>query len=75
MRIHLVSKDHLVIGISFPRYTTETVKALIFAKNMGAKTIAITDSIISPLGQMADITLTAKSNIGSFMESFVAPYH
>ena len=69
----LVSKDHLVIGISFPRYTTETVKSFNFAKNMGAKTIAITDSIISPLGQMADITLTAKSNIGSFMESFVAP--
>ena len=35
------------------------------------KTLALTDNVISPLGQMADITPTARSSLGSFIESFV----
>ncbi|MDI3534767.1 MAG: hypothetical protein PWQ82_1132 [Thermosediminibacterales bacterium] len=67
-----VKKEDLVIGISFPRYTRTTVEAFEFAKKQGAATIAITDSALSPMGQKADLTLTAKSNINSFVDSFVA---
>jgi DNA-binding MurR/RpiR family transcriptional regulator len=63
----------LIIGISFPRYTRITVEAFEFAKNRGAKTIAITDSSLSPLGRKADFTLVAKSDMASFVDSFVAP--
>jgi len=66
-------KGDVVIGISFPRYTRNTVEAFKFAKELGATTIAITDSNLSPLGRIADHTLTAKSDMASFIDSFVAP--
>lgn len=68
-----VRPEDLVIGISFPRYTRIIVEGFAYARSKGAKTLALTDSVISPLGQLADITLTARSNLGSFIESFVAP--
>jgi DNA-binding MurR/RpiR family transcriptional regulator len=66
-------KGDVVIGISFPRYTRNTVEAFKFAKELGATAIAITDSDLSPLGRIADHTLTAKSDMASFIDSFVAP--
>jgi DNA-binding MurR/RpiR family transcriptional regulator len=66
-------KRDLVIGISFPRYTKQTVEVLRFAKQKGMKTLAITDSAISPLAQYADYVLTAQYKMDSFVESFTAP--
>ncbi len=68
-----VGKGDLVIGISFPRYTKQTVEVLRFAKERGNKTLAITDSLISPLAQYADHILTARYQMDSFVESFTAP--
>jgi len=68
-----ISKEDVFIAISFPRYSRRTVKAMGFAKDMGAKTIAITDSELSPLAEMANITLCAKSDMVSFLDSLVAP--
>lgn len=68
-----VRPQDLVVGISFPRYTRVTVEGFAYARKKGARTLALTDSVISPLGQLADITLTAQSNLGSFIESFAAP--
>ncbi|SHI93770.1 transcriptional regulator, RpiR family [Lutispora thermophila DSM 19022] len=68
-----VNKDDLVIGIGFPRYSSKTIEALDYAKSQGAKVLAITDSLISPLVSHADFTLTAKSNMESFVDSLVAP--
>src|SRR4030042_3412434 len=49
-----MGKGDLVIGISFQRYTKQTVEVLRFAKERGNKTLVITDSLISPLAQYAD---------------------
>ncbi|MGI5998386.1 MAG: MurR/RpiR family transcriptional regulator [Lutispora sp.] len=68
-----VNKDDLVVGIGFPRYSSKTIEALDYAKSQGAKVLAITDSLISPLVSYADYTLTAKSNMESFVDSLVAP--
>lgn len=68
-----LEKGDLVIGISFPRYTKQTVEVLRFAKERGNKTLAITDSLISPLAQYADHVLTARYQMDSFVESFTAP--
>lgn len=67
-------KGDLVIGISFPRYTKQTVEVMQFAKQKGIKTMAITDSLISPLAQYADHVLTARYKLNSFIESFTAPF-
>ncbi|MBM4350533.1 MAG: MurR/RpiR family transcriptional regulator [Deltaproteobacteria bacterium] len=68
-----LGKGDLVIGISFPRYTRQTVEVLRFAKERGVNTLAITDSLISPLAQYADHVLTAHYQMDSFVESFTAP--
>lgn len=61
------------IGISFPRYSTKTLDAMKLAKERGAKTIAITDTPMSPLAHEADYSLFAKSNITALADSLVAP--
>lgn len=68
-----ISTGDLFIGISFPRYSSHTVDAMQFAKKMGAKTAAITDSSASPLNGIADVRLHAKSDMVSFLDSLVAP--
>jgi len=72
-RLINISKKDLLIGISFPRYTLRTIEIVKFAKKRRAKTAAITDSVISPLAQLADISVFADSNLNSFINSFTAP--
>ena len=68
-----VSEGDLVIGIGFPRYAAKTIDALAFSQDRGAKVVALTDSLLSPLATKADYTLIAKSNMASFVDSLVAP--
>lgn len=68
-----VSEDDVVIGISFPRYSSRTVKALRFAKSRGANVVAITDSMFSPLIPYCTHSLIARSDMASFVDSLVAP--
>ncbi|PYG87580.1 RpiR family transcriptional regulator [Ruminiclostridium sufflavum DSM 19573] len=63
----------VVIGISYPRYSKRTINALQFARNQGAKTIALTDSVESPVAQCANMSLLARSDMASFVDSLVAP--
>lgn len=70
MRIN--DKD-VLIGISFPRYSKQTVHAIAYAHKKGAKSIAITDSIESPIAADADNVLVARSDMVSFVDSLVAP--
>lgn len=50
---HLTSGD-VVVGVGLWRYVRSTVEALAQAKAQGARTIAITDSLVSPLAREAD---------------------
>ncbi len=68
-----VGEEDVVIGISFPRYSSRTVKAMRFARERGARVIAITDSEASPLAEIATEKLLAKSDMASFVDSLVAP--
>lgn len=47
--------DDLLIAIDLWRYVRKTVNAVLIAKRIGTPVIAITDSIVSPLAQVADI--------------------
>lgn len=68
-----IGADDVCIAISFPRYSTQTVKALNFAKDRGATIISITDGELSPIAQLATHLLVAKSSMVSFVDSLVAP--
>ena len=68
-----IQPEDVLIGISFPRYSTRTVEAMRFAHSTGARVIAITDSVHSPLNNEADLCLTASTNMPSFVDSLAAP--
>lgn len=71
--IFRIEDGDVLIGISFPRYSNKTVKAIEYAHIKGAKTIAITDSKQSPMVKDATISLIASSDMLSFIDSLVAP--
>ena len=68
-----IGPDDVMIGISFPRYSKRTVKAMNFAKSRGTSVIAITDSHHSPIAASADCVLKAHGNMVSFVDSMVGP--
>ena len=70
--IHINEED-CIIGISFPRYSMRTLKALEFANNRQAHVITITDSIHSPMNLYSSCNLIAESDMHSVVDSLVAP--
>ena len=68
-----LSEGDLLIAISFPRYSRRTIKTMQYARSIGAKIIAITDGMASPLTELADISLCARSDMISFLDTLVAP--
>ncbi len=68
-----VGKEDVVIGISFPRYSMRTLKALEFASNRSAKVITLTDSVHSPINLYSSCNLIARSDMASIVDSLVAP--
>lgn len=68
-----ISDKDVIIGISYPRYSKRTIKALEYAKSKNAKVIALTDTPYSPIAQVADHVLTSRSDMVSFVDSLVAP--
>ncbi len=72
-KLFRISEQDVIIGISFPRYSNAAIKAMTFAQRRGAKVIALTDSMASPLVSAADYVLIAKSDMASVVDSLVAP--
>jgi len=70
--LRLDSED-LVIAISYPRYSKKTLDALKYVKEQNCKIVGITDSLLSPLANVADYTLLARSDMLSFVDSLIAP--
>ena len=68
-----VTSSDVVIAISFPRYSSSTVKGAQYCRSTGATVIGLTDTRLSPLGQNADHVLVAKSDMVSLVDSLVAP--
>lgn len=68
-----ISEKDLVIGLGFSRYTRRTVEVLKYVKQRNAKTVVITDHLLSPLVPYADYKLVATTEINSFIDSFAAP--
>lgn len=68
-----VGPGDVLFGISFPRYSKRTLSAMKYARDRGARVIALTDSQLSPLTRVADHVLLARSDMASFVDSLVAP--
>lgn len=70
--LRLESGD-VLFGISFPRYSKSTIKAMEYAKERGASVIGLTDSVNSPLVKQTTHCLIARSDMNFFADSLVAP--
>lgn len=68
-----ISPQDVAIGITFPRYCTSTHTAMLYCREAGAKTIAITDGPTSPMSHCVDYLLEARSDMASLVDSLVAP--
>lgn len=68
-----INEDDCIIGISFPRYSMRTLKAIEFANDRNAKVITLTDSVHSPMNLYSSCNLLAQSDMVSIVDSLVAP--
>jgi DNA-binding MurR/RpiR family transcriptional regulator len=71
-QIMRIAPGDACIGVSFRRYTRETVEIFKAARSGGALTIAMTDSELSPLADHADLTFVIPVQFPAFFESRVA---
>ena len=65
--------EDLLFAMSFPRYSSRTVEAVQYAKKRGARIVALTDTMISPIASLSDHVLIAGSDMALFADSLVAP--
>ena len=72
-RLAHIGHEDVVIAFSFPRYSTSTIKAVEYCRHAGATVVGITNTSLSPLGQICDYVLIAKSDMVSMVDSLVAP--
>ncbi len=68
-----LKKEDVVIGISFPRYSLRTLRAMDYANHQGARIISVTDSKYSPMNMYSSVCLWAKTDMITIADSLVAP--
>lgn len=68
-----VRKDDALVVISFRRYTRESFDLAEKIKKKEASVIAITNSELSPIAKLADVTLITSTKIPTYIESYTAP--
>lgn len=66
-------ENDIAVGITFPRYSSETVELFLFAVERGIRTIAITDDYLSPIASRASYVLTVPTDFISFVDSLTGP--
>lgn len=72
-QMFFAKRGDVVIAFSFPRYSSQVIKAVKMAKANGACCIVVTDAETSPLTEYATYLLVAKVGMASFSDSIAAP--
>jgi DNA-binding MurR/RpiR family transcriptional regulator len=73
VRLAEIKSEDCVVAFTFPRYAASTHRIALWSKEQDAKVIAVTDSPISAVGQIADVLLLAASTGAGMQNSLVAP--
>ena len=71
--ISRIESGDVLLGISFPRYSSRTIEAMTYARSRHAQVIGLTDGPMSPLHEAADICLSVRTDMASFVDSMAAP--
>ncbi|MEX2104326.1 MAG: MurR/RpiR family transcriptional regulator, partial [Bacilli bacterium] len=64
-----VNENSVFVAFSFHRYALETIRLVKEFKNRGAFIIGFTDSVISPIGEYADIVFSANLEVKSTFDA------
>ena len=67
-----IRAEDVVVAFCFEPYTTETVQAIRVARGAGAKIIAITDSLRSPIALGSEIVFSLKNDTPHFFPSLTS---
>ena len=67
-----IGPDDVLVGISFPRYSMRTLKAMQMANDHSARVISITDIDRSPMNLYSSVNLYASSGMNSITDSLSA---
>ncbi|MBQ3181465.1 MAG: MurR/RpiR family transcriptional regulator [Clostridia bacterium] len=68
-----VGEGDVLIAFSLPRYSLRTIRAVQHARKSKATIIGITDGENSPILELCDYPLIAKTDMEAFVDSLVAP--
>ncbi|MBQ9964587.1 MAG: MurR/RpiR family transcriptional regulator [Clostridia bacterium] len=71
--LYPITSDDALLVVSFPRYSSRSVKAAHFAHSRQAKVIAVTDSMLSPVAELSSSLLLAHSDMPTVVDSLAAP--
>jgi len=71
--IGAISSNDLVIAISFPRYSTKTIRFVKCSKKKNVTVLSITDNKTSPLYSISNSCLFCPVEVTTFFSSKVAP--
>ena len=73
-RLMSISQKDALVVISFPHYGEAALKGAGFARERGAKVIAVTDGAASPFCALADAALLAGNSTIAFIQSSAAAF-
>ncbi len=71
--LYPVTQEDALLVVSFPRYSSRSVKAAHFVHSRGAKVVAVTDSMLSPVAELSSSLLLAHSDMPTIVDSLAAP--
>jgi DNA-binding MurR/RpiR family transcriptional regulator len=73
LRLVEIEAEDCVIAFTFPHYAEGTRRIAVWAKERKAKVLAVTDSPITAVGQLADVVILALATGTGLHNSMVAP--
>ena len=71
--LYAIGEQDVLLLVSFPRYSSRSVKAAHFAHSRHARIVAVTDSILSPVAEFSSHLLLAQSGMPTVVDSLTAP--
>ena len=72
--LRAIGKGDVLLAISVNRYVRHTIDAAKFAKDRGARVVALTDSEISPLVSFADEAILVRTETPSFFHTMAPAF-
>jgi len=63
----------VLLSIAFPRYPKATVELTCLARDNGAKIIGLSNSSVSPIMPLSDVSFICPSTIHSYVDSYAVP--